>query len=339
MKKILLLIALSTTLLTKAQSVFVSDMQNLGLGSGQVYNGSSGGSGFQSGHAFFPTVWDTSFGGYWSAGWVASAVHDSSTSGSANQYGCAAYNGYGNSSAFAMGTTFGTLTIRMTDSLVGRTVKGFYVSNSTYAYKSMLNGDMFAKKFGDTTGTHCGCPQGSYPDWFKLTVKRYYQGYLRNDSAEVYLADYRYSNNTQDYILKTWAWIDLDSLGNTDSLTFFLSSSDNGMYGMNTPAYFCIDNLTLSTYMGIESYLSENDVAVYPNPSHDFTEIIYKTESPAFTEMRLTDISGREITSQRFHSMAGTNKFKIDLSDVPRGFYYITLQAGDNLITKKLIKE
>lgn len=339
MKKILLFITLSATFTAGAQSVFVSDMENLGLGSGQIYNGSTGGNGFQSGHAFFPTAWDTSFGGYWSAGWAASAMHDSTTTGAANLYGCIAYNGYSNSSAFAVGTTFGNLTIRMTDSLVGKTVKGFYICNSTYAYKSMKYGDTFAKKFGDTTGTHCGCPQGSYPDWFKLTIKRYYGGYLQNDSAEVYLADYRYSNSIQDYILNTWTWIDLDSLGRTDSLAFFLHSSDNGTFGMNTPAYFCIDNLTLSTYVGIESYLSENELEIYPNPAHDFAEIAYKISSPVFTEMRLLDIGGREILSQKIRSFTGTNKFKIGLSDIPAGFYYITLKAGDMLITKKLIRE
>ncbi|MEZ4953573.1 MAG: DUF4465 domain-containing protein [Saprospiraceae bacterium] len=33
-------------------------------------------------------------------------------------------------------------------------------------------------------------------------------------------------------------------LGHVDSL-FTLSSSDAGVFGMNTPAYFCLDNLTL----------------------------------------------------------------------------------------------
>ena len=44
-------------------------------------------------------------------------------------------------------------------------------------------------------------------------------------------------------ILKDWTYCDLSSLGEVTKLTFALSSTDNGDYGMNTPAYFCIDEL------------------------------------------------------------------------------------------------
>ncbi|HWB64128.1 MAG TPA: DUF4465 domain-containing protein, partial [Chitinophagales bacterium] len=85
---------------------------------------------------------------------------------------------------------------------------------------------------------------GNDPDWFKLTVKAWYNGTLKNAAVDFYLADYRFSNNTQDYIVRDWRWVDLTSLGNVDSLAFFLSSSDTGSFGMNTPAYYCIDNFT-----------------------------------------------------------------------------------------------
>jgi hypothetical protein len=32
-----------------------------------------------------------------------------------------------------------------------------------------------------------------------------------NDSIEFYLADFRFANNSQDYILKTWEYLDLTS--------------------------------------------------------------------------------------------------------------------------------
>jgi hypothetical protein len=38
--------------------------------------------------------------------------------------------------------------------------QGVYVTNTTYAYNSMRDGDMFAKKFGG--------PTGNDPDWYKL---------------------------------------------------------------------------------------------------------------------------------------------------------------------------
>jgi hypothetical protein len=53
-----------------------------------------------------------------------------------------------------------------------------------------------------------------------------------------------YEDPEDDYILKEWEWLDLTSLGLVTSLNFALESSDVGEYGMNTPAYFCIDDFT-----------------------------------------------------------------------------------------------
>ena len=268
MKKQLLAIALFAGVLTTSAQVntgtttIVCDFENVTLTSNHqtVYNDSTGGNGFTSSNAYFPSQWDTAYGGYWSTGWACSAVNDTVTHDYHNLYGCAAYNGYNHSNKYAVGTTAGTLTLRMTDSLIGKTVTGMYICNNTYAYNSIVHGDFLSPAFS-----------GHNKDWFKLTVKKYFHGNLSNDSAEIYLADYRYADTTQNYALQNWMWISLSSLGNVDSLTFALHSTQNGMYGMNTPAFFCIDNLTLNTNRdtletGIKNYFSENGLNLYPNP-------------------------------------------------------------------------
>lgn len=341
-KSLLSLVMLSAAITLKAQTTFVTDFESMTLPdyNGKVYNDSTNAAGeFKSGHATFPTQWfNSSFGGYYS-GWAASSFHDSSTAGYTNIYGCAAYKGYNNSNVYAIGTTYSALTVRLTDSLIGKTVTGLYICNATYPAKSMLNGDGFAKKFGDTTGTHCGCPQGSAPDWFKVTIKRYSGGVLQNDSVTTYLADYRFSNNAQDYILKTWTWINLTSLGNVDSLSFSLSSSDVGSFGMNTPGFFCIDDLTLSTALGVENYNPENGLAIFPNPAGESTEIIYNTSSPAYVSLKVMDVTGNEVTSQNLNSFAGENRFKINTAQFAAGVYYVTLSLDGKILTKKLIKQ
>ena len=60
---------------------------------------------------------------------------------------------------------------------------------------------------------------------------------------DFYLADYRFADNGLDYIVDDWSWVDLTSLGAVDKLQFGLSSTDNGFFGMNTPAYFAMDNM------------------------------------------------------------------------------------------------
>ncbi|MBX3436322.1 MAG: DUF4465 domain-containing protein [Planctomycetaceae bacterium] len=112
------------------------------------------------------------------------------------------------------------------------------VTNVTYAALSMLNGDAFAKQFGG--------PTGNDPDWFKLSVF----GIDENNQplgteVELYLADYRFADNSLDYLLDDWTFLDLSPLVSARSLHFNLSSSDRGDFGMNTPSSFAIDNLTL----------------------------------------------------------------------------------------------
>src|SRR5690606_16841503 len=107
------------------------------------------------------------------------------------------------------------------------------ITNSTYAYESMKQGDAFAKKFGGVGGND--------EDWFKVTVHSYFQG-MASDSLDIYLADFRFADNSKDYIMDTWNFYNTPSYL-ADSLVFIVSSSDTGSFGMNTPAYFCLDNI------------------------------------------------------------------------------------------------
>jgi hypothetical protein len=276
-----------------------------------------------------PNYYDTAWGGYWASGWAYSNKTDSTTPGYGNMYSARAGSGYNQSSIYAIGQN--NAKIILTGNALGKVVEGLYVTNSTYAYYSMKDGDMFARKFGDTTGTGCLCPQGSYPDWFKLTIKKYYNGTLANDSVEFYLADYRFSDNSQDYIIKDWTWVDLSSLGNADSLLFTLSSSDVGQWGMNTPAFFCVDNIvTRDAGVGISEHLPAI-VNVYPNPANDF---VYIDNTGNNMLCFLQDATGRLIHT--FTVYKGQNR--IDLQDLTPGIYILTTNSANNSPVKIIKK-
>ncbi|MBP5392988.1 MAG: DUF4465 domain-containing protein [Bacteroidaceae bacterium] len=106
-------------------------------------------------------------------------------------------------------------------------VPGFYITNSSYAYYSMANGDASAKKF-------------EKGDWFKLTITGYDADNEVTGTKEYYLADLR--DEATAYIINDWRYVDLSGLGTVAKIGFALSSTDNGDWGMNTPAYFCFDN-------------------------------------------------------------------------------------------------
>jgi hypothetical protein len=122
----------------------------------------------------------------------------------------------------------------------GFAIEGMYVTNTTYAALSMQFGDSFAKKFGGATGND--------PDWFKLTAYGTDEsGTPLSAFVEFYLADFRFADNTLDYIIRDWVYMDLSALSGARRIHFNLSSSDIGAFGMNTPAYFAIDDIRLRT--------------------------------------------------------------------------------------------
>lgn len=122
----------------------------------------------------------------------------------------------------------------------GASLRSVAITNTTYAALSMAQGDSFAKAFGG--------PSGNDPDWFRVTAYGVDEaGTLLNATAEFYLADFRSSDNADDYLLSDWAEWDLSALADARSIHFNLSSSDVGVCGMNTPAYFAIDDLVFDS--------------------------------------------------------------------------------------------
>ena len=59
-----------------------------------------------------------------------------------------------------------------------------------------------------------------------------------------YLADYRGSSLQ---LVSNWTTVSLSPLAGATSLAFSLTSTDVGQFGMNTPAFFAVDNLIAQT--------------------------------------------------------------------------------------------
>ena len=174
---------------------------------------------------------------FWNGGIAISQWNDMTTEGYLNQ--CSAYfkdavtgfGGYNGSKTFAVNNNSGKISFE--DGVTECTFYHFWVINTTYAALSMINGDGFGAKIFELG------------DWFKLTVN----AFDKNDNptgtpVEFYLADFRTA--TSPGIVTQWTKVDLTPLGNhVHSIEFNLESSDAGEWGMNTPAYFCFDNLAL----------------------------------------------------------------------------------------------
>lgn len=335
-KKITLLLLLNFIGFMQTNAQIVSDFDSLLLPmppQGAYWNGSDLSGGFVSGGMYFNNSYDTSFGGFWSSGFAYSSRVDSITSGYANLYAAKAAAGFAGSSNYAVVQQ--NAIARTNNPFPTMVIHGFYVTNGTYAYNSMRDGDTFARKFGDTTGTNSGLPQGSYPDYFKLTVKSYVGGVISNDSVEFYLADYRFSNDSLDYIVKTWEWVDCSILQVFDSLQFTLSSSDNGAFGMNTPAFFCIDNLIIDFTVGNEMDLKSNSTpTIFPNPA---SNIIYikNLENSMYNSIAIYNLQGSKMAELYNVNL----REGINIENLPVGIYYLQLINSKGSQQIKFVKQ
>lgn len=282
--------------------------ENFDLPAGSFLNGSDGSGGFASGNVFLPNDYNEAFNAW--SGWALSSMTDNTTPSFTNQYSAVTGGGYGGSVVYAVTFASPGSVLRLEAAAAGGLVEGLFITNSTYAYYSMLNGDAFAKRFGGETGDD--------PDFFRLTVRKYLDGALGTDSVDFYLADYRFADNEEDYIVDEWTYLDLSSLGNADSLLLTLTSTDVGQFGMNTPAYFCVDNvITADRTVSVVHERPAPALRIFPNPTVDLVTLDWAENREA--RLLLSDASGRAV--RQLTVRPGLHR--LELQALPRGIYYL----------------
>lgn len=233
-----LLLDLSRESLSESDAISTVNVEDVGAAIPQesFYNGADGAGGFRSGKVSFNNSYNPAFGSW--GGWSVSNTTDTTTSGFFNQYSAIAGSGALGSPTYALANAFPGGTVPTLTIDEEYQFKSLSLTNSTYAALSMMQGDAFAKKFGGETGDD--------PDFFLLTVEGIDSLGGSVGSIEFYLADFRFADNELDYIVDQWTQLDVSGLVGATSLEFYLSSSDVGDFGMNTPAYLALDEVLLT---------------------------------------------------------------------------------------------
>jgi hypothetical protein len=242
---------------TSLGAIVVVDFEELTLftgnspaGGGQFYNGNDGSGvtndrGWTSQGVFFSNRYNgdslPAFD-FWS-GWAYSNVVNTSTGTFTNQYAALPGGGANGAGGVAAGQNYavafgGSAFINIPETYQLRSVE---VTNTTYAGLTVRDGSMFSKPFGGASGND--------PDLFRVTFTGF-DGLGAAGNAlgaiTVDLADYRFDDNSLDYILDQWLLVDLTPLAGARSLGLSFFSTDVGPFGINTPTYLAIDNLTFS---------------------------------------------------------------------------------------------
>lgn len=326
MKKIYVL-ATALLLGASTQAQQTIDFESFTLAADTFDNGSAGNGDFLLGtdqirfsNVFTPNAW----GGSWT-GHSISNMTDATTAGFGNQYSAFTGSGNNGSSNYAVGYSVGLISCENQYQFID----SFKITNTTYAAISMRDGDAYAKQFGSPNNA-AGDPDGTNgEDFYRVWVICEDYAQTQKDSIEVLLADYRFADNAQDYIVEEWMNVDVQSVGfMVNRITLRMESSDNHpTYGMNTPAYYAIDDVVSAFPLGLE----ENEllsISAFPNPVTD--KLTVKGEEG---ELTITDLSGSVIIVKEHKELS-----VLDLSNLNNGVYILSVTNSSGKFTQKIVK-
>jgi len=315
MKKMLLAVSVFCIQHTQAQTVVTFD--DLTLATNSHWSGSDSSGGFTSGGVYF----ENSYTGYWSGGFIYSNTNDVTTAGYTNDF--SAFTGTGGNGSANYSVNYGNSSIDFGSEKV---ISSIQLTNSTYAAISMRDGDSFGKQFGSINGAD-GNPDGTNgEDWFRLLIVGRDAQSAVTDTVVFYLADFRFANNAQDYIVNTWQTVDLTPLGEVQFLEFELESTDIGTWGINTPAYFALDNITYGTASVNKFALAKQEI--YPNP----------TTGKFTVKSGSGEISVYSLTGELAFSQTTNGTQEIDLSALQAGTYVVETISYEGVARTRISK-
>lgn len=178
--------------------------------------------------------WNTNDYEFYSGGIAISQYNDMAGDTYKNQCSVYGTGGHSGSKTFGVVSLAGPVSIGFKTSSTERKFEEIWVNNTTYGVLVMKNGNSF-------TG---GVPLADNDGWLLLTIEGFNVSGTSTGNVKFYLADFRTANSPG--IVTDWTRVDLTSLGKVHKLAFTIDGSDKSGGWLNTPAYFCFDNLTFS---------------------------------------------------------------------------------------------
>ncbi len=93
-------------------------------------------------------------------------------------------------------------------------------------------------------------------------------------------------------------------------------------------------------YISITEINAEPDFNIYPSPVGDFATLSFEGEKPGVANVVLYNSTGIKVKTWKFNITGiGQSKFVMNLSALPAGIYCCRMQVGDEVVTRKMIKQ
>ena len=91
------------------------------------------------------------------------------------------------------------------------------------------------------------------------------------------------------------------------------------------------------SYVGIEEFLLDGEVEVFPNPASDQVNISFVSNEEFDFNIVVADISGRQMINEECFAKQGVNKYNLNLNGLKQGVYLLSLRGEKGTLNYKLI--
>lgn len=310
MKKIYFLASVLLASVT-LQAQTTIDFEELELEENSFYDGSDGVGQFTSNGATFSNYFEEEWA-MWLGGFSYSNMTDNTTGDYTNPASAFPASGAEESNNYGIFNTSGEITFQNKVNL-----NSVALTNTTYAYISMRDGDGFAKKFGENGDA----------DFFFIDIYGIH-GQDTIATKRFYLADFTSENEEDHYIIDSWETVDLSAFEDISSIGFEFSSSDIGDYGINTPQFFALDNLMYTESTSALTIETLAQFSMYPNPAS--SEVKIDGEAGEYT---IVNMNGQIVSS--FINDGFTT---INVANLEAGVYFVQNRSVASKRMKLIIK-
>jgi hypothetical protein len=86
-----------------------------------------------------------------------------------------------------------------------------------------------------------------------------------------------------------------------------------------------------------ESKVKAQEFSVYPSPASDYLNVNFVSKAGNLAEISLVNVVGQKVATKSVTTIAGVNKFTVNLNDVAQGIYFIQLELNNEVTVKKVL--
>jgi len=123
-----------------------------------------------------------------------------------------------------------------------------------------------------------------------------------------------------------------------DQISILLQYTPCVMVSSNT---YCVEYAGKEGSVGVIDAISDYSFlgfeGIYPNPVINEATVVFNAGEHDFVNVEIYNLTGQRIYGDGYLAEPGTNEYRIDVSDWNQGYYFIKLDDGKEVITKRMI--